>query len=102
MEETSDSGYVYINKHIDSLPMFCNWTIDVVFIFLVFFEAGIYFASDFTGTCIFIVLGWIVTWFYSNVKNNSIKGYFKQLIYRSNFVEPTILVPSYQCKFLGA
>lgn len=102
MEETSDSGYVFINKHIDSLPMFCNWTIDVVAIFFIFLEAGVYFASDFTGTCIIISLGWVITWFYSKTKNNTIKGYFKQLLYRANFVEPNRLVPSYKRKFLGA
>ncbi len=102
MEETSDSGYVYINKHIDSLPMFCNWTIDVVFLFFVFLEIGVYFASDFMGTCIIISLGWITTHLYSKTKNNTIKGYFKQLLYRSNFTEPKNLVPSYKRKFLGA
>ena len=102
MEETSDSGCVSPNKHIDSLPMFCNWTIDIVFIFFIFAEVGIYFASDFTGTCMIIFLGWMITWSYSKTKNNTIKGYFKQILYRTNFVEPTYLVPSYKRKFLGA
>ena len=102
MEEISDSGYVYINRHIDSLPMFCNWTIDVVFIFFIFVEAGIYFASEFYGTCILIFMGSIVSWLYSKTKDNSIKGFFRQILYRTNFIEPKKLVPSYKRHFLGA
>ena len=102
MEEISDDGYTYINKHIDSLPMFCNWSIDVVFIFFIFVEAGIYFASEFYGTCILVLLGAVVSWTYSRTKDNSIKGYFRQLLYRSNFTEPKQLVPSYKRRFLGA
>jgi len=102
MEETSDSGYIYVHKHIDSLPMFCNWTIDVVFLVFVFCEAGLYFASSFMGTFIFVSLGVILGYFYSKIKNNSIKGYFQQLLYRINFIEPKTLVPSYKRTFLGA
>lgn len=102
MEETSNDDYIYINKHIDSLPMFCNWTIDVVLIFLIFVEAGIFFPDDFTGTLIIIMVGIFATWFYSKLKNSSTNGYFKQLLYRLNFTEPKTLMPSYKRKFLGA
>lgn len=102
MNENGDSGYVYIHKHIDSLPMFCNWEIDVVAVFVLFFEAGVYLANTLLGTCLFIFVGCVAGWLYSKIKNNSIKGFFNQLIYMIGFRQPKVLIPSYKRRFLGA
>lgn len=100
--ENSDSGYVYIHKHIDSLPMFCNWEIDVVVTFFVFLEAGVFLADTFTGTSILIMVGFGASWVYSKIKDSSIKGFYSQLLYIFNAREPEYLIPSYKRFFIGA
>lgn len=100
--DDSDSGYVFIHKHIDNLPMFCNWDIDVVVIFLLFLEAGIYLANDYIGTIVFIVLGCSLSWGYSKIKSNSIKGFYRQVMYMLGFRHTKHILPSYKRHFLGA
>lgn len=98
----TDSDYVYINKHIDSLPMFLNWEIDVILSFLLCFYSGIIFANSFWGLFMFLLLGIMVGWIYGKIKNSAIKGYFKHIQYMLNFREPKTLIPSYKRRFLGA
>ena len=97
-----DDDYIYINKHIDSMPMFCNWEIDVIIAFTSCFYCGIVFANTFTSLFLFLISGLVISWLYAKIKSNSIKGYVKHIFYMFNIKEPKTLIPSYKKKFLGA
>lgn len=96
-----NNEYIYIHRHIDSLPMFLNWEVDSILIILLTFGVSINFSSNFINMVIFICLGFIVSYLYTKIKNSAIRGYFSHLKYIFNFKEPKTLIPSYQRHFIG-
>ncbi|OCR99537.1 hypothetical protein A9K75_06610 [Campylobacter fetus subsp. testudinum] len=95
------NDYVYVHKHIDSLPMFLNWEIDVILTFVGSFYIGINFSSKFSNMITFVFIGFILSYLYAKLKSSSIRGYFSHIRYMLNFKQPKTLIPSYQRHFLG-
>lgn len=94
--------YVFINRHIDSLPMFCNWEIDEVIAFVGCFYGGILMTETLNAMIISITMGIVATYLYGKAKNASIKGFFSQLMYAWNLREVKTLIPSHKRYFCGA
>lgn len=95
-------GLVYVHKHIGSMPMFLNWTMDVFFMFWIFFYLAINIAKTFFSFTSIILIGFLITYFYAKFKNSHIKGFFKHILYITGLKKPKYLLPSNQRYYVGS
>lgn len=93
---------VTINKHIDTLPMFLNWEIDVLIVFFATFQSGVLFTNSFLSLVLFVICGILLSYLYSRFKSTTIKGIPKHIMYVLGFRKTKYLIPSHKRNFLGA
>ncbi|MBT0825375.1 type IV conjugative transfer system protein TraL [Campylobacter sp. IFREMER_LSEM_CL1904] len=98
----SESGYVQINKYIDTKPMFGDWEVDVLMVFSVWFALGIIFEKGFLVFSVFFLFGVLNAIAFEKIKKAKTKGYFFHILYMTGIKQPKSLMPSYMRYFVGA
>jgi len=94
-----ENQYIYMNKYIDSLPMFLNWEMDVIIIFLGGFGTWLVIGGTFGIICFLTSL--IIAYFKSKLKTTKYKNYFFHLLYSLGFVDTKNLPKSHEKYFVG-
>ena len=86
MQINDDSGYVHINKYIDTLPMVMNWEMDTFIIAVG--TAG--FAIIFTGLLVYLSLIFGITYLILNekIKETKYKNYMIHILYMLGLKSP--------------
>ena len=86
MQINDDSGYVHINKYIDTLPMVMNWEMDTFIIAVG--TAG--FAIIFSGLLVYLSLIFGITYLIINekIKETKYKNYMIHILYMLGLKSP--------------
>ncbi|EAI4828416.1 type IV conjugative transfer system protein TraL [Campylobacter lari] len=98
----SESGYVQINKYIDTKPMFGDWEVDTLVVFSTWFFLGVIFTKGFLAFSVFFLLGVLSAIAFEKIKKAKTKGFFFHILYMIGAKQPKTLMPSYMRYFVGA